>query len=60
MEIALESERLIFREWCDEDVRAFHRICSDPHVMKYVGDGQPCPINLLSLIRYSDFLVGPH
>lgn len=24
-----------------EDHDSFHSICSDPHVMKYVGDGQP-------------------
>lgn len=41
MKNALESERLLFREWCEEDVSAFHRICSDPQVMEFVGDGQP-------------------
>ncbi len=40
MATAFESERLIFREWFDADVPAFHRICSDPRVMEFVGDGR--------------------
>ena len=41
MAVMLKSERLIFREWCDEDLPAFHRICSDARVMEFVGHGQP-------------------
>lgn len=31
----LETERLILREWCDEDRPAFAAIVGDPHVMRY-------------------------
>lgn len=35
------TERLIFREWMPTDSEPFHSICSDPEVMRFVGDGQP-------------------
>ena len=41
MAVTLESDRLMFRDWSDTDLPAFHRICSDPRVMEFVGDGQP-------------------
>lgn len=31
----LITERLILREWKDEDFEALHELCSDPEVMKY-------------------------
>ncbi|MBP89272.1 MAG: GNAT family N-acetyltransferase [Planctomycetaceae bacterium] len=34
------TDRLAFREWNDDDLDRFHAICSDPQVMKFVGDGQ--------------------
>lgn len=37
----LETDRLIIREWKLGDVEAFHTICSDPEVMRFVGDGAP-------------------
>lgn len=39
--IRLETERLIFRDWTGADFNAFHKICSDPTVMQFVGDGNP-------------------
>ena len=35
-----DTDRLAFREWNDDDLDRFHAICSDPQVMKFVGDGQ--------------------
>ena len=35
-----ETERLVFREWIPDDLPVFHSICSDPGVMKFVGDGE--------------------
>ena len=35
-----DTDRLAFREWNDDDLDRFHAICSDPKVMKFVGDGQ--------------------
>jgi RimJ/RimL family protein N-acetyltransferase len=37
----LETPRLIVRRWTADDVEALHSICSDPDVMRYVGDGSP-------------------
>ena len=45
MIIAPQSARLIFRDWLDDDVPAFHAINSDPQVMRYVADGQVWPIS---------------
>ena len=36
-EFQLESERLILREWRDNDVDAFHAIRQDPRVMATLG-----------------------
>jgi RimJ/RimL family protein N-acetyltransferase len=33
----LETERLVLREWRDEDVVPFQKICSDPEVMATLG-----------------------
>jgi [ribosomal protein S5]-alanine N-acetyltransferase len=35
----LETERLILREWTLADAGVIYEICSDPEVMRYVGDG---------------------
>ena len=38
----LETERLILRMFREEDFEAYHaKICADPDVMRYLGDGQP-------------------
>lgn len=33
----LDTERLILRDWREEDIAPFHAICSDPHVMATLG-----------------------
>lgn len=35
------TDRLIFRDWNTTDLEAFQSICSDPAVMRFVGDGEP-------------------
>jgi len=44
MTIPPQSDRIIFREWRDEDLKSFHDINSDPQVMRYVAHGQVWPI----------------
>jgi RimJ/RimL family protein N-acetyltransferase len=34
--LALRTSRLLLREWRDEDVEPFARLCGDPMVMKYL------------------------
>jgi len=36
----IETERLIVRLWCDGDRPAYHAICCDPEVMRYLGPPQ--------------------
>jgi RimJ/RimL family protein N-acetyltransferase len=36
-EFRLETERLILRDWHDDDIDPFHAICSDPLVMATLG-----------------------
>jgi len=38
---ALSTERLLLRPFRDEDLDAYAAICSDPEVMRYLGDGKP-------------------
>ena len=34
-----ETERLLLRPFTEQDVHAFHRMTSDPEVLKYIGSG---------------------
>jgi len=38
---AIETDRLLLRMFCPEDLDELARLFSDPDVMRYVGDGQP-------------------
>lgn len=35
--VAIETERLVLRSWCDADIAPFHAINSDPEVMATLG-----------------------
>ena len=35
----METSRLLLRQWRDEDFDAYARICADPVVMRYMGNG---------------------
>ncbi|WP_247217591.1 GNAT family N-acetyltransferase [Synechococcus sp. C9] len=37
----LETDRLVLRQLQSEDLDEFYKICGDPEIMRYVGDGQP-------------------
>jgi RimJ/RimL family protein N-acetyltransferase len=39
--IILETERLILREWTLDDAREMFEICRDAEVMRYIGTGKP-------------------
>jgi len=38
-----ETERLIIRNWSEEDIPPYAKIIGDPEVMKFIGDGSPRP-----------------
>lgn len=40
-EVKLETERLLMRWFREDDFDAFLKICSDPEVMRFLGDGKP-------------------
>jgi RimJ/RimL family protein N-acetyltransferase len=38
----LTTDRLLLRRWdADADLDDYHEVCSDPEVMRYIGDGTP-------------------
>lgn len=41
--IISETERLIIRNWSEEDIAPYAKIIGDPEVMKFIGDGAPRP-----------------
>ncbi|HEX8248450.1 MAG TPA: GNAT family N-acetyltransferase [Pyrinomonadaceae bacterium] len=41
MNIILETERLVLREWTLDDAPPMFEICRDAEVMRYIGTGKP-------------------
>ena len=37
--VEVETERLLLRRWRDEDLEPYARMCADPEVMRFIGDG---------------------
>lgn len=35
----VDTNRLVLRRWLEKDHASFAKICSDPEVMQYIGDG---------------------
>jgi RimJ/RimL family protein N-acetyltransferase len=54
--VKLETERLILRMFSVDDAEAYAHICSDPEVMRYLGEGKP--LSTLEAWRSMAFLVG--
>lgn len=42
-EAMFETERLLVRHFCPDDLDAFAELCADPEVMRYIGDGATLP-----------------
>ena len=40
-----ETDRLIIRNWTQEDIAPYAKIIGDPEVMKYIGTGEPRPFS---------------
>ncbi|HEV2764908.1 MAG TPA: GNAT family N-acetyltransferase [Pyrinomonadaceae bacterium] len=53
--MTLETERLVLRQWREEDFETYARICADPEVMRFLGGK---PFNRLEAWRHMAFLVG--
>ena len=51
----LETERLLLRQWREDDFEAYARICADPEVMRFLGGK---PFSRLEAWRHMAMLVG--
>ncbi|MBC9031639.1 GNAT family N-acetyltransferase [Sphingomonas sp. JC676] len=52
----IETERLILRRWKDSDRQAFHAMCTDPRVMKFLGPLQTRAETDAAIDRQNGFL----
>jgi RimJ/RimL family protein N-acetyltransferase len=39
--LTLRTERLLLRQFREDDLEAYAAICADPEVMRYLGEGKP-------------------
>jgi len=53
--LTLETERLILRQWSEDDFEDYAAICADPEVMRYLGGK---PFTRLEAWRHMAFLIG--
>jgi RimJ/RimL family protein N-acetyltransferase len=53
--LTLETERLILRQWREDDFEDYAAICADPEVMRYLGGK---PFTRLEAWRHMAFLIG--
>jgi RimJ/RimL family protein N-acetyltransferase len=53
--LTLETERLILRQWREDDFEDYARICADAEVMRYLGGK---PFTRLETWRHIAFLIG--
>jgi RimJ/RimL family protein N-acetyltransferase len=53
--LTLETERLILRQWREDDFESYAAICADPEVMRYLGGK---PFTRLEAWRHMAFLIG--
>ena len=54
--VRLETDRLILRMFSLDDAEAYARICADPEVMRFLGDGKA--LSVFEAWRQMAFLVG--
>lgn len=44
----VETDRIFLRHFCIDDIEPFAEICSNPNVMRYIGDGQPVGLDIIA------------
>jgi len=54
--VSLDTDRLILRMFREDDAEAYARICADPAVMRYLGEGKT--LSLPEAWRQMAFFVG--
>jgi ribosomal-protein-alanine N-acetyltransferase len=44
----IETDRIFLRPFCKADIDPFAKICANPNVMRYIGDGQPVSFDIIA------------
>jgi ribosomal-protein-alanine N-acetyltransferase len=44
----IETDRIFLRPFCIKDIEPFAKICANPNVMRYIGDGKPVSLDIIS------------
>lgn len=43
----IETDRIFLRPFCINDIEPFAKICANPNVMRYIGDGKPASLKII-------------
>jgi len=44
----IETERILLRPFCIDDIAPFAKICANPNVMRYIADGKPVSRDIIA------------
>ena len=44
----IETDRIFLRPFCIADIEPFAKICANPNVMRYIGDGKPVSLDIIA------------
>ncbi len=44
----IETDRIFLRPFCIDDIEPFAKICRNPNVMRYIGDGKPVTLDIIA------------
>lgn len=44
----IETDRIFLRPFCIDDIEPFAKICANPNVMRYIGDGKPVGLDIIA------------
>lgn len=48
MNRVIETDRIFLRPFCINDIEPFAKICANPNVMRYIGDGKPVSLDIIA------------
>lgn len=48
MNRVIETDRILLRPFCLADIEPFAKICANPNVMRYIGDGKPTSFDIIA------------